>query len=177
MTTWWDPDTYLDAVVGALVPADYGDHIKDNLKALYAPPQVQVFQNTADSIPNATTTALSWTAGETYDTDAMHSTVTDPSRLTAARTGVHHLSGYAVFSGSAGGSQRTLLIRRNGTTTLAQIDVPRNGSSATALSISTDYRLVVGDYVELCVFHDAGGALAMANSILRTFSARWAGLV
>lgn len=168
MLTVWDPDTYLDAVDGAVVSADWGDKVKDDLKALLNPPQARLFYGSAWSVPNVTTTALPINVTR-YNTDDLTQGTTD--KLYAVRAGVWSIFGKAVANPSVGGTQRSLIFRLNGASHFHQTDPPRNGAGGTAIELSTEYKLALGDYVQLCAYHDAGAALGFTPE----FGMRWVG--
>jgi hypothetical protein len=175
MLTWWDPATYLDAVSGAVITPDWGDRVKENLDALFNPPQAHAISPEGFFVPNNAVTALIF-GGERYDTDVIHSTTTNTSRLTCVRAGVHHLSAGMTYAGSAAGNLRIIAIRLNGVTTIAQFDGKPLGTATVALAVSADYKLALNDYVEVITLQDSGGNLTSLNSPMARLSMRWAGV-
>lgn len=128
-------------------------------------PCVAVFGSAALSIPNATTTIITFNS-ETYDTDAMHSTVSNTGRLTAPVAGKYHITGRLAFAANGTGT-RQLFIRLNGTTTLDEdvVQAP-NAANICSLFCSVDYPLAAADFVELCVTQTSGGALNTSSGLL-----------
>lgn len=114
---------------------------------------------TADqSIANAMPTAVIWTA-ETVDTDAFHSTATNPARITIP-AGVGHvrLSCAVRWEANATGARYVALVR-NGTSTLAADR--RSASSESEATISCTAEVSAGDYIEVVVTQSCGGVLAL----------------
>lgn len=101
---------------------------------------------------------------ERWDTDGIHDNVTNNSRLTSKTAGKYAIFGRAAFNSSSTGV-RYLAIMLNGTT---YIDIQFEGSPIAGdycfLSVSADYYLDVGDYVELLVKHTHGTALAIKSA-------------
>lgn len=117
-------------------------------------PTVRAFNSAAISIPDITVTKLTFNSHR-YDTANLHSLTTNNGRLTASVAGVYSITGQATF-GAAAGTTRAILIYHNGTTIIANAQLLIVG---TAFSITTDYYLAVGDYVELALYQDSGGAV------------------
>lgn len=120
----------------------------------------RAYHNAAQSIANVTTTALALNS-EREDTDTIHDTATNNSRLTCKTAGVYAIWGCVEYAANAAGVVRSCSIRLNGATYLISFGVHpiQGGAVATALQAATVYRLAVNDYVELMVYQDSGGAL------------------
>jgi hypothetical protein len=112
--------------------------------------------NTADqSIPHATLTALAFDT-ERFDTDGIHDTVTNNSRLTCKTAGKYQITAQVRWQSNATG-YREIRIRLNGTT---QICIVRQGAHGLDMQVVTTlYDLGVDDYVEVMVYQNSGGAL------------------
>jgi hypothetical protein len=124
---------------------------------------VRVTKSGAQSINNSTTTAITWDT-ETYDTDTLHSTVSNTSRLTASVTGKWLVTTSIGFAASATGS-RIVTIRKNGTTDYAQAASPNaGGSDGVQVTVSDIVDLAASDYVEINVTQNSGGALNVNTS-------------
>lgn len=101
---------------------------------------------------------------ERYDTDNIHSTVSNTSRLTATTAGKYHISGTLFFANNTTGA-RGLQILLNGATNIAIVRIPTvAGTDVPALNISTVYDLAAGDYVELIAYQTSSGALNVTAS-------------
>ena len=119
----------------------------------------KAYNNTTQSIPNATATALTFNAEEA-DTDAFHDNGTNPSRLTipTGQGGVYLVTAFAYF-GINGTGNRFLWLRVNGSAV-------RGGGASEEGHLTRDTRLglaailvlAAGDYIEAFVQQDTGGA-------------------
>lgn len=121
--------------------------------------------NTAGtSIPNDADTVVPF-ATEDFDTDAFHDLATNNSRLTVptGKAGKYLAVGQAAFA-SAAGSNRHLYIIKNGVTIFAFHRESWGVTSPWWGSTSGIIELAVGDYVELFVNQNSGGALALATA-------------
>jgi hypothetical protein len=127
-----------------------------------AGPCARVYHNAAQSVTNNALTALAFNS-ERFDTDAIHDTVTNNSRLTATTAGKYQITGSAQFAGNANGV-RIVQIRKGGATVLASQTTINIGANAMDLTITTLEDMAAGDYVELVIYQDSGGALNI-NSI------------
>ncbi|MBI4637673.1 MAG: hypothetical protein HY727_15150 [Candidatus Rokubacteria bacterium] len=118
----------------------------------------RAYHNADQAITTATETALALNS-ERYDTDGIHDTVTNNSRLTCQTAGKYLIVGIARFKEHATG-QRRLSIQLNGVTVIARATEPTNsGTAVTELAVATVYDLAATDYVELIAYQDSGGNL------------------
>jgi hypothetical protein len=114
------------------------------------------------SIANNSNVAVEWTA-ENYDTDFLHSLVTNPTRITATVKGCYEFDVSGQFDANATGS-RYLLLRVNGITDYALNWVLANSSGDTWVHASDQLYLNKGDYVEVLAFQNSGGALNLKSA-------------
>jgi hypothetical protein len=140
-----------------------------------AVPRCRVYHSAAQSIPNGTVSTLSFD-GERYDTDTMHDTATQNSRLTCRTAGLYVIHAHVEFALNATGERHVILLL-NGATQLAYHDQPALSTNAVIVSVSTQYPLAVGDYVECQVYQNSGGALNVNVSAARSpeFAMAWVG--
>lgn len=132
-------------------------------------PAVRATLSSNQSIPNATFTTVAWPL-ETYDTDVMHDTVTNNSRLTAKTAGIYAIVANVEFASNATGN-RAVTITKNGATVLAEQVTNASSTNSTRLSVATQYQLAVNDYVEASVTQTSTAALNLINgSELTAFS-------
>lgn len=127
----------------------------------------RVYHNANQSIPTATWTILAFNS-ERYDTDTIHNTVTNNSRLTCKTAGKYLITGQVGIAANATGI-RSALIKLNGSELFYLAAILENTSSAYswAGNVSTIYDLAVGDYVELQVYQDSGSTLNAEVSAVR----------
>lgn len=111
----------------------------------------------AQTLTTATVTALTFDT-ETIDTDGIHSTSSNTSRLTPTTPGQYRIAGCVGFASNATGF-RSVGIRLNGTTFLAVHSQPAVNGDVTNINVSTTYNLAVGDYIELTAYQNSGGNL------------------
>lgn len=162
--------------------AQFNEEIRDWVAALANPPACRVNHNTTQSINDNTETALVFNS-ERYDTDSMHSTSSNTSRITFNTAGLYVVGGTAALvNGSADWVRVSLGIRLNGTTSLGfQTVSDQNGSSHNPhISNVTTYKFAVNDYVELTMLHDntsnAARNVVSAGNSSPEFWATWIGL-
>ena len=169
-TPYVDPQTVHNPATGTSPPASWGDTVRDDLEFLIAPPSVKANRTAVQSITSGTWTSVEFTAADSWDTDAFHSTTTNTSRFTIP-TG---LGGRYLLVGQvemvAGTNTRAVRFSVNGTTTHKVADLYLSNSNIYAGSVSLELALVAADYVELQVWQATGGALDLSRA---TFSARW----
>jgi hypothetical protein len=118
----------------------------------------RVFHSANQSVTSGTPLLLAFNS-ERADTDVIHDTVTNNSRLTCKTAGVYQINGHARFASNSTG-QRMLALKLNGATYLAYQETNAlAGSLATILSVGTQYLLAVNDYIELEATQNSGSAL------------------
>jgi hypothetical protein len=156
--TWTTPRTWVagETVTAAIM----NTHIRDNLNYVYATPICVLSNSAVQSIANATITAVTFDT-EGIDTDNMHSTVTNTSRMTAVTAGWYSVSGTLPYQANATGS-RWMAFQVNGSASsrlgFSQI-LSTGGASDTALSSTALVFLNVGDYVEMVTNQNSTVAL------------------
>lgn len=95
---------------------------------------------------------------ELYDSNSMHSTVSNTARITAPVAGTYLITGRCVWVANATGT-RTLQARLNGTTIIDDDSHEGSAASSRALLVSRQYLLAASDYVELLGNQTSGGSL------------------
>lgn len=144
--------------------ASWNTSVRDNIEFLHDPPAARVYNSVNLSIPHNTATALTFNS-ERYDNDNIHDTGSNTSRLTCRTAGKYHCFASVDFASHSGG-ERYLLLRLNGTTPIVSQTSPAMITSGlpTDLHVSTDYPLIVGDYIEVVVWQATGGALNVVKN-------------
>ena len=123
-----------------------------------SPPSARAYHNAAQSIANATNVALAFNS-ERFDTDTIHDTATNNSRLTCKTAGKYLVNANVSFAANATGF-RQLTIVLNGVTEIAALWLPNQGAGlATTVVVSTLYDLAVNDYIQAFAYQTSGGAL------------------
>jgi hypothetical protein len=119
---------------------------------------VRVTKSATQSITSATDTAITWDQ-ETFDTDTMHDTVTNNTRLTAPVTGKYLVIGCLEFAPNATG-YRTVKIKKNGTTDYNSETVVNAGAGDAVRIVITDLvDLAAAGYVEIIGVQSSGAGL------------------
>lgn len=113
------------------------------------------------SIPHATATAVAL-AGESFDTDSLHSTVTENTKILLNRVGYWLVLGGIAYAAGATGERRVRL-HRNGSLATQVTFAP--SASLTLVSQVSDIiqATATTDYVELAAYQDSGGPLNIAG--------------
>lgn len=113
---------------------------------------------TTTSISNATYTAFTCDT-EDYDTDGFHDNSTNNSRITipSGKGGYYQISGKIAFAANSSGI-RVAGIYKNGSL-VGGFTTPSISGSSINYPFLVTMNLAVGDYVELYVYQDSGGAL------------------
>ena len=110
------------------------------------------------AIANNTNTALTFDS-ERFDTDSIHSTSSNTGRLTATVAGKYFITALVRWAANVTG-RRTVFLRLNGSTDIAHIAADAaTGGVNTIQEVSCLYELAKGDYVEVVVNQNSGGAL------------------
>ena len=157
-----DPQSTHNPTTATVIPASWGDIVRDDLEYLARnKPHARVYNSA--NISHTTSGAFQAVTfnSERYDVGACHSTVSNTSRLTVpSGEGGKYLIGGCVqwFTNATG--RRILKLRVNGTTDIAQVELALVSSESGGI-VQTEYALAAGDYVELHAFQSSGGALNM----------------
>jgi len=143
---------------GSSVTAAWFDKVRDNLETLARMPGCIVTRSTAQSIPNASPTAVQFNAADERDTDAYHDTVTNNTQMKvpAGLGGWYEVGAYLQFA--SGSANRVLSFRVNGST-VTDGDTWDAGTSSTGTVTALPLKLNATDYVEILTYQYSGGAL------------------
>ena len=122
-------------------------------------PGCRVYNSGNLTVANATAYAIPFNS-EHFDTDGLHSTSTNTSRITISTAGVYSIGGNIRCAANGTGG-RDLYILLNGTTALAQVGF--NGSATTAnvsqIQVHSIWKLEANDYIQLFFYQTSGGNL------------------
>lgn len=162
-----DTDRFVSRINGVWQPAPHNV------------PACRVFHSVNQSIPDATSTILAFDS-ERYDTDSMHSTVTNNSRITFNTAGLYLVTVNVEFAAGTY-DYASVAVRMNGTTFLGVSDASQSaGLFGAGRTVATVYKFAATDYVEARVFQDNGAAAArnvnVAGNYTPEFSATWIGV-
>jgi hypothetical protein len=129
---------------------------------------IRATKSANQSLTSAALTAITWDT-ESFDTDSLHSTVSNTSRLTASVTGKWLVVACAEFAASGTGS-RLLFIQKNGANGYNHQLVPADGTNTTRVTVTDIVDLAAGDYVEAIAYQNSGGALNVIGPSISSFS-------
>lgn len=137
-----------------------------------AMPAARVFHNANQAIANATVTNLAFNS-ERYDTDAMHDTVTNNSRITIRTPGLYRFTSTITWDSALVATRVLNTILLNNSSGIGRMETNKvTGTSLTQCCTCT-WPCVAGDFVEVQVFQDGGGStnVAVLSPISPEFSA------
>jgi hypothetical protein len=148
--------------------ANMNTHLRDNMAFVGSPPSCSVFNSGPQSVPNASFTAMTANS-ERWDTDGMHSTVSNTARITATTAGRYTFNTTMTFTANATGARAIGYAVNGGATVQVQAHDNAGGSVNSVLSASFDLVLAATDFVEVQAWQPSGGNL---NITLDSYSAR-----
>lgn len=168
--------TVADKSVGdVFTEAMWDDYIKTNTNNLIVPPSCRVYHSANQSLSNTTDTTLAFNS-ERFDTDSMHDTVTNNSRITIQTAGIYLLSATVSFEANGTGV-RVVWLRLNGATKIAQQSAVPPGVNTTDITIQTVYDLAAADYVQVLAYQSCGSPMNVTRNANYSpeFMAMWMG--
>ncbi len=149
--------------------------IKGPLDFLLSPPRCAVYQTAVTTMTTPGTTYLVLYDTEAWDTDSMHSTVTNTGRITSGTTGLYRVSGNLGFAANATG-YRTVNVRKNaagsptGGTNVYSVRYAPSPTLSTIVPFAFSVQLAAGDYIEVFATQNSAGSLdtvaGQSNSLL-----------
>ncbi len=96
---------------------------------------------------------------ERFDPTNMHDPAVNPTRITIATAGTYLVVGWSGSFGASAVGERILALLVNNTTTIADVREGANPGTVNDLSCSQIWAFAAGDYVELSLYQNSGGAL------------------
>ena len=129
-------------------------------------PMVRLVASGTQSIPDATQTAVLFSAEE-WDTHGFHSTSVNTSRITPTVAGKYTFNATYYTSGNTDYVTTDVAVGKNGTAGLATAPAERRAYSTPATQVTNAHSLQVvvtleangtTDYFEMIVFQDSAGA-------------------
>ena len=159
---------------GDLLAATAHNNLLTTVNNHTVPPMCKATKNATQSIPHATATVITLPT-EDYDTDGMHSTLGNTSRITIATDGVYTVTGH-VISAASSGPYNFVYIYKNGAALAGEtgtIAGTKDGATAIMSQITVTLSLVATDYVEVAFYQNSGAAINAQTSCW--LSAHWLG--
>lgn len=165
--------SYTSVAQGNALPFDIAQSYQDEINGIESAvvngqAQAIVYTTSSQSITSGVWTGITF-GGEEIDIGALHSTATNPTRLTVSSgmTGRYYVSAIAQFSSSTSGGVRALRFNKNGANAGSYAGIPVTTSTngvTLGLSNAMLISLTSGDYVEVQAFQDSGVALTIGGS-------------
>jgi hypothetical protein len=156
-----DPNTIHNPATGTAIPAAWGDQVRDNLESHEDPPVCSI-SDSAVTVNSATLVVLGATGTENFDNDAMHSNVTNRSRITIQTAGRYLFLGNA-FTDSFTGTLHAFVrisFRIDGTTAVGGTQLKNStATEAVRLTAARSLVLTAGQYVEMTTQHSLSGSV------------------
>jgi hypothetical protein len=165
---WTAPRTWVtsETVTAAML----NEQIRDNMTFLNNPPSCRVYHNANQTLATSGYSAAAAFNSERWDTDLMHDTATNNSRITFQTAGKYLVACQWSIAAFAGGARRGGRIRINGGTEIA-VEL-RSGVSINVIGMTgpTLWPFAAGDYIEFEGYQDSGGSQANALQSSSAFS-------
>ena len=142
-------------------------------------PRVRCTRSAVLSVANNTNTVLTGWDGETYDTDAIHDTVTNNGRFTipVGMGGMWRFDANFDFAGVAAAGLRGTWSELNTTGAGARFGSATNTSPSgvdfTYVNITDSILVSAGDFVNVVVLQNSGGAMNVGSSSNTSFRAHY----
>jgi hypothetical protein len=144
-----------------------------------SPPACRVYNSVTQSLTNVTEATLTFDT-ERFDTDSMHSTVTNTGRITFNTAGLYVVAALVNYANNAAGVRYTY-IRHNGANYVTADTRAATNGLATIVNVAAVMKVAAGDYAEVRAYQSSGGALNVSASSATDwtsadFMATWIGL-
>lgn len=159
--------------------AQFNAEFRDWITALANPPACRLYHSSTQTMNNGAFTTVAFNT-EAYDTDGMHDTVTNNSRITINKAGLYVIQSCLAVPGDADGERITEFLI-NGSIEAA---FERRGANVTTggdiLPLTLVRKFAASDYIECRFYHTAGANLTMAAKTATnetpSFAATWIGI-
>ena len=154
-----DPNTIHNPATGNVAPAAWGDTMRDDVEFLVDPPLCSVFNSTGQTLTSSSSVWTALTAdSENFDNDAMHSTVSNTSRITCQTAGRYQFNATLEYVANSTGFRGVRFLLNGATIYSSQLLLPVSGA-ATRIQGTRNIVLAVSDYVEVQGIQNSGGNL------------------
>jgi hypothetical protein len=148
--------------------------VTSDINNLIVPPMVSALRSANQSLTNATATAIQFNASDDFDTDAMHDTSTNNTRITVTTPGVYSFSLFASLEAIADATTTNpvLALYKNGSE-IRSVRYPVKNGVDLRMSLTTLVEASLsGDYFELYVYQDSSTSKNVTSA---RFQAVWIG--
>lgn len=124
--------------------------------------RLSITNGTPVSIPHSVWTTITAWNSELVDDQDLHSTTTNPARITVTKTGNYSINARVRWANNGTGIREIGVFLNNAATTLGYTTV--GAAAFTHSQVSLVHRLNAGDYITLGVNQTSGGALALVTT-------------
>jgi hypothetical protein len=155
-------------------------HVRSDHGHAYNPPACRVRHSANQNLTTGVELVVAFNT-ERYDTDNMHDTVTNNSRITFNTAGLYQVSAAVRIQFNAAG-YRQFRVRVNGGAQFFMLTLqdPELGSQPLCFSNSQPWKFAAADYIELMVLQTSGVTPltldADPNNGMSEFAATWIGV-
>lgn len=133
-------------------------------------PAVRIYRNSNYSAPNATLAGLPFTSVDYANVPRMYNSSVDVYKVFIPQDGFYFAGANIQWTANNAGT-RILKIRKNGSAAIAQVqDAAVSGTTPLSQHVSTVVKLSKGDYLDVLVYQDSGGSLAVTYSSSDSFT-------
>lgn len=168
---WTTPKTW--TVGELLTAADLNTYIRDNSDFLAETPKVAVRLTSTQSVPDDTTTTVSWDEA-VWETDASMWDGASPTKIVIPRDGLYDIDCHVKWATSADPTdEREIKILVEGSERINGTAIPTATHAHSLQLLSTN--LATDDEIEIQVTQATGGALNMQATVTRLVVA-WSSL-
>lgn len=140
-------------------PASYKATLLQSLLAANNP-AVSTSRTTTQSVATGfgSPTMVAMNVTDDFDTDVMHDTVTNNSRITCKTAGVFIFSADVAFDAAAAGNAYVIFFV-NGVSVTGSQNMGNNATAGISIVFTKQIKLAVNDYVEVGVYQTSAGSL------------------
>lgn len=133
--------------------AQFNAEFRDWIAALANPPACRVYRASSQAINSGALTAVTFDT-ERYDTDTMHSTSVNTSRVTFTTAGLYEVGANLSWQADTDYTRRIAYLQVNAAAIIARISDESTHSLANAeeWNLKTTWKMAAADYVELVVY-------------------------
>lgn len=163
-SSWTTPKTWASGETPTT--GNFLTYIRDNMTNLGSPAMVLANRTTTAALTTSVAYEVQFNAADTYDTDAMHSTSTNNTRLVVPSGfgGMWMAWAEVDFDSSTAGYRRTRIID-NGGTSYADERLPATPAGVLRMQVQTPpIALSAGDYLLCEVLQVTGGGLNLRSA-------------
>lgn len=166
-----------------ITAAIWNQDVVNNVAFLANPPACRVGHGSNQAMTHNTATTVTFTGTESFDTDTMHSTSTNPTRITFTTAGLYIVQVNGIMEAGSDYNWVAASICKNAVLAgeiISGMTTDMDTSESPAINFGGLYKFAAGDYVTLYIKqHNAAAAsrnLLFLSDRSPIFSAIWVGL-